>query len=301
MPLVGYLYQGSANPFGQQFAADFRRGLNKVGWVEDQNVQIEYRWADNRLDQLPALAVDLVRRDASVIAAAYSPAAIAAKAATSAIPIVFLTGTDPIRDGLVTALNRPGGNVTGMAFSAVLLGAKRLGLLHDLLPAATTFALFFNPTNRLASESYLEATQTAAHSLGLQLVVLPASSEREISNGFTKMVEQRIAGLIVPADTLFGSRQDQIVGLAARHSIPTMYFQREAAVAGGLTSYGTNFSDAFREVGMYAGRMLKGERAADLPVIQPAKFEFVINLKTATTLGLTIPPDVLSIADEVIE
>src|SRR6516165_7767079 len=241
MPLVGFLFQGPRDPTGRRNAADFQKGLNKAGWVEGQNVQIEYRWADNQLDQLPALAADLVRRNTSLIAAAYSPAAIAAKAATSTIPIVFLSGTDPIRDGLVAALNRPGGNVTGMAFSNVLLGAKRLGLLHDLLPAATTFALLFNPTNRLASESYLEATQTASHSLGLQLVVLSASSEHEVRNGFATMVEQRIGGLIVPADASFGSLQDQIVGLAAHHMIPTIYFQREAVVAGGLTSYGTNF------------------------------------------------------------
>ena len=300
MPVVGFLNQGSPKS-DANFAAIFRKALRELGYVEGQNVAIEYRWAEGRYDQLPELATELVRRKVSVIAAAYAAATLAAKAATSVIPIVFLTGTDPVRSGLVPSLNRPGGNVTGVAIFNVLTGAKRLGLLHDLLPAARTFAVLMNPANPLVSEPYLKDVQTAARTLGLQIVVLPASTDREIDNGFATLVDQRIEALMVATDAFLSSRQDHILALAARHAIPAIYDRRETVVAGGLMSYGTDFADTYRQHGVYVARILKGEKPADLPVQQPTKFMFVLNLKTAKTLGVTIPPDVLSIADEVIE
>jgi putative ABC transport system substrate-binding protein len=300
MPVVGFLHQGSAKQY-ETFAAAFREGLNKSGYVEGRNVAIQYRWAEGHYDQLPQMAADLVRRKVSVIASAYAVAGVAAKVATSTIPIIFVTGTDPIRDGLVPALNRPGGNVTGVTFFSALLGAKRLGLLHDLLPAASTLALLINPANRMVSESYLKDVQSAARPLGLRIIVVPASSEQEIEVGFRTMVEQRIDALMISADAFLVTRQDQIIALAARHAIPTMYTQRENVVAGGLMSYATDIAGAYRELGIYLGRILKGEKPSELPVAQSTKFEFVLNLKTATTLGLTIPPGLLAIADEVIE
>jgi ABC-type uncharacterized transport system substrate-binding protein len=299
MPVVGFLHQGSAKQY-ETFAAAFREGLNKSGYVEGRNVAIQYRWAEGHYDQLPQMAADLVRRKVSVIASAYAVAGVAAKVATSTIPIIFVTGTDPIRDGLVPALNRPGGNVTGVTFFSALLGAKRLGLLHDLLPAASTLALLINPANRMVSESYLKDVQSAARPLGLRIIVVPASSEQEIEVGFRTMVEQDDA-LMISADAFLVTRQDQIIALAARHAIPTMYTQRENVVAGGLMSYATDIAGAYRELGIYVGRILKGEKPSELPVAQSTKFEFVLNLKTAKTLGLTIPPGVLAIADEVIE
>jgi putative ABC transport system substrate-binding protein len=300
MPIVGFLHQGQAKQ-AESFAAAFREGLNKSGYIEGQNVTIEYRWAEGDYDRLRQMAADLVHRKVSVIASVFSVACLAAKAATSTIPIVFATGTDPIREGLVPALNRPGGNVTGVTFFVALLGAKRLSLLHDVLPAAKTIALLINPTNHVVSENYLKDTQTAARTLGLQIIVVPASSEHEIDNGFHTMAEQRIDALMISPDAFLLSRQDQIVALAARHAIPTMYLQRRNVVAGGLMSYSGDLAGAHRELGIYTGRILKGEKPADIPVAQSTKFEFVLNLKTAKTLGLTIPPDVLSIADEAIE
>jgi putative ABC transport system substrate-binding protein len=300
MPIVGFLHQGQAKQ-AESFAAAFREGLNKSGYIEGQNVTIEYRWAEGDYDRLRQMAADLVHRKVSVIASVFSVACLAAKAATSTIPIVFVTGTDPIREGLVPALNRPGGNVTGVTFFVALLGEKRLSLLHDVLPAAKTIALLINPTNHVVSENYLKDTQTAARTLGLQIIVVPASSEHEIDNGFHTMAEQRIDALMISPDAFLLSRQDQIVALAARHAIPTMYLQRQNVVAGGLMSYSGDLAGAHRELGIYTGRILKGEKPADIPVAQSTKFEFVLNLKTAKTLGLTIPPDVLSIADEAIE
>jgi putative tryptophan/tyrosine transport system substrate-binding protein len=299
-PILGYLHQGSDN-LPEPVATAFHKGLKKSGYVEGQNLIIEYRWAEGRYDQLSQLAADLVRRKVSVIASAYAPAALAAKAVTSTIPIIFVTSTDPVRDGLVPALNRPNENVTGVTFFAVLLAAKRLGLLHDLLPTVRSFALLNNPTNRIVSENYLKDTLEAARKFGLEIVNVPASSEREIDNGFRTMVEHRIDGLIVVPEAFLNSRTDQIVALAARHAVPTMYPWREDVVAGGLMSYATDVADAFHEWGIYVGRVLKGEKIANLPVVQSTKFRFVLNLKTAKALGLTIPPDVLSIADEVIE
>ena len=300
MPIVEFLHQGQAKQ-AESFVAAFRQGLNKAGYIEGRNVSIEYRWAEGDYDRLPQMAADLVHRKVSVIASVLSVAGLAAKAATSTIPIVFVTGTDPIREGLVPALNRPGGNVTGVTFFVALLGAKRLGLLHDVLPAAKTIGLLINPTNHIVSENYLKDTQTAARTLGLQIIVVPASSEHEIDNGFRTMPEQRIDALMISPDAFLLGRQDQIVALAARHAIPTMYLQRANVVAGGLMSYSGDLANAHRELGIYTGRILKGEKPADIPVAQATKFEFVLNLKTAKTLGLTIPPAVLSITDEVIE
>jgi putative ABC transport system substrate-binding protein len=300
MPIVGFLHQGQAKQ-AESFVAAFRQGLSNAGYIEGRNVSIEYRWAEGDYNRLPQMAADLVHRKVSVIASVFSVAGLAAKAATSTIPIVFVTGTDPIREGLVPAFNRPGGNVTGVTFFVALLGAKRLGLLHDVLPAAKTIALLINPTNHVVSENYLKDTQTAARTLGLQIIVVPASSEHEIDNGFRTMGEQRIDALMISPDAFLLSRQDQIVALAARHAIPTMYLQRQNVVAGGLMSYSGDLAGAHRELGIYCGRILKGEKPADMPVVQSTKFELVINLKTAKTLGLTIPPGVLAIADEVIE
>jgi putative tryptophan/tyrosine transport system substrate-binding protein len=297
MPMVGFLNQGSAKP-SAYLAAAFRNGLKEVGYVEGHNVAIEYRWAESQYNQLPELAADLIGRKAFVLAVAFLPAALAAKALTSTIPICFVTGADPVNQGLVTSLNRPGGNVTGVAFFSALLGAKRLGLLHELVPAAGTFALLVNSTNANA-ESLTRDLQAAGHTLGKQILVLPASTEREIDGQFATLDQQQVGALIVAPDAFFDSQRDHIVELVARRAIPAIYERREAAMAGGLMSYGA--ADAYHQAGIYTGRILKGEKPADLPVIQPTKLEFVINLKTAQTLGLTMPPGVLAIADEVIE
>jgi putative ABC transport system substrate-binding protein len=300
LPVVGFLNQGAAKS-DANFAVEFRNGLKQVGYVEGQNVLIEYRWAEGRYNQLPELTAELVHRNVSVIAAAYAEATHVAMAATSIIPIVFLTGTDPIQSGLVRSFNKPGGNVTGISIFNVLIGAKRLGLLHDLLPAVSTFGVLVNPTNPLVSEPFLKSMQSAASALGLQIVVLPASNDHEIDNSFVKMVEQRIAALLVATDSFFTSRRSYLVTLSARHAIPAIYDRRETVAAGGLMGYGTDFADGFVQQGIYVGRILKGEKPADLPVLQATKFEFVINLGTAKALGLTIPPGLLAIADEVIE
>ena len=300
VPILGFLHQGSPDQF-EYLTAGFRKGLKQSGYVDGENLLIEYRWAEGHYDRLAELASDLVRRKVSVIVSVYALAGFAAKDATSTIPIVFLTGADPVRERLVSALNRPGANVTGVTYFGVLLGAKRLSLLHDLLPRATRFALLINPSNRVATENYVEGTEEAANKLGLQIVIVSASSEREIDERFATIAEQRIDALIFAPDAFLVSRQHQIVSLAARHAIPTMYSEPEAVLAGGLVSYGADVGSAYREVGLYAARILKGEKPSDLPVVQSTKFQLVLNLKTAKALGLTIPQDVLSIADEVIE
>jgi putative tryptophan/tyrosine transport system substrate-binding protein len=270
-------------------------GLKETGYIEGQTVSIEYRWAAGQYDRLPGLAADLVRRQVAVIAA-NTPAAPAAKAATTLIPIVFLSGDDPVEHGLVMSLNRPGGNVTGVSTFASALGSKQLGVFRELVPAATSIAILVNPTNP-NSEAYVRGAQEAARRLGQQIHILNASTESEIDKAFQGPAD----ALVVAPDAFLINRTDQLVALAARHALPTMYPFREFPAAGGLIGYGTSLPDLYRQVGVYAGKILQGAKPADLPVLQPTKFELVINLKTARALGLTIPPGVLAIADEVIE
>ena len=296
--VIGFLHQGSPEPLPLTRA--FRQGLSEAGIAEGRDVTIENRWAEGQYDRLPALAADLVAHRVAVIAAAFLPAALAAKAATQTIPIVFLSGSDPIATGLVPSLNRPPGNVTGIAFMFTLLGAKNLELLRELLPRVAVIAVLANPNNP-NSEPQLRDLQAAAPTLGLQLVVLRASSEREIDSIFASLKQRRTGALVVTADGFLISRQDQLVALAARHAMPTIYPLSQYVAAGGLLSYGANLSDAFREAGVYVGRILKGAKPANLPVEQPTKFELVVNMKTAKSLGLTIPPSLLLRADQVIE
>jgi ABC-type uncharacterized transport system substrate-binding protein len=298
-PLIGFL--NGASPAGYApYVAAFRQGLKEAGYVESQNVTIEYRWAENEYDRLPALAADLVRRNVVVIAATSTPAAQAAKALTSTVPIVFTTGDDPIKLGLVASFNRPGGNATGVSHLIGELGSKRLGLLRELLPGITVITTLLNP-NFPGAERQLRDAEAAAGALGIQLIVLRASTEREINAAFATMVQQRAGALVVGGDPSFIARREQIVALAARHAVPTIYPTRDFAVAGGLMSYGTDFADAYRQAGVYTGRIVRGEKPADLPVQRSIKFEFVINLKTAKALGLTVPNAMQLLADEVIE
>jgi putative ABC transport system substrate-binding protein len=300
MPVIGFLDSGSPTGMEPNLAA-FRLGLNKIGYSEGQNVAIEVRWAQGKYDQLPALAAELVRRGVAVIAATRSPApALAAKAATTTVPIVFQIGSDPVKVGLVASLNRPGGNITGATRLSLELSSKRLGLLIDLLPTATVIALLVNPSN-LQAEQQVQEMRQAAHSRGLRLQILNASSARDLDGTMKAVAQNGVHAIIIGIDPFFFDRREQIVALAARHAIPAIYGYREFAVAGGLLSYDASFSDSFRQVGEYVGRILKGAKPADLPVEQPVKFELVINLKTAKALGLTILPAVLAIADEVIE
>jgi putative ABC transport system substrate-binding protein len=298
--VIGFLSGGSAAGYAQIVSA-FRQGLAEAGYTEGQNLAIEYRWADGQYDRTPALAADLVARRVSVIVAAGGiGSALAAKAASPTIPIVFVSGDDPIRFGLVDSFNRPGGNVTGVSFLLTAFEAKRLELLHELLPKATLIAVLVNQSFA-AADLRVTAVREAANTLGLQLSMLNAGSERDIDNAFASLVEKQAGALIVTSDPLFVSRREQIVFLATRGAVPTAFFTREFATAGGLMSYGASISDAYRQTGIYAGKVLKGEKPANLPVMQPTKFEFVINLKTARALGLDIPPMMLALADEVIE
>jgi putative ABC transport system substrate-binding protein len=300
MPVIGYLNTGSSNSFAHLVNA-FRLGLKDTGYVEGQNVAIEYRWAENRYDQLPALAADLVNRQAAVIiATGGEQSAVAAKAATTKIPILFTAGGDPVRQGLVTSLNQPGGNVTGMFFLSGAIESKRLGLLRELVPNTAIIGVLLNPSSP-AAELQLQDIPQAARAIGQKIVILQASNEREVDAAFETLVQRRIGALLVASDPFFSNRRDQILALAAQYSVPTIYYLREFAAAGGLASYGANLAAAFRQVGVYAGRILKGEKPADLPVLQPIKFELVLNLKTASSLGLSIPPSLLALADEVIE
>jgi ABC-type uncharacterized transport system substrate-binding protein len=299
MPVIGFLHQGSPQPSAHQIDA-FRLGLREAGYVEGRNVVLEFRWANGEYDQLPALAADLVRRQPSVITAALLPAARAAKAATATIPIVFVTGSDPIESGLVTSLNRPAENVTGVSLFSVVLAAKRLELLHELVPRATVFAVLVNPTNPNAASNMREI-EAAAHRTGLQIAFIRISSDRDYDAVFSTISQLRAGALMVSADGFFASQREQLIALAARLAVPTIYFQREFVNAGGLISYGASSSDMYRHAGIYAGKILKGAKPTELPIEQPTKFELVINLKTAKALGIDIPPMLLARADEVIE
>ena len=299
MPMIGYIDNRSSAMAADHLAA-FRQGLAQTGFVEDHNVAIEYRFAELQNDRLPALASDLVSRHVAVIAGLNSTQGpLAAKSATTTIPIVFAIGGDPVKNGLVASLNRPGGNVTGVSYLTNELGPKRLGLLRDLLPNAGIIAALVNPTNPNA-ESDAKGLLVAAQSMDLTLNVLQASSERDIDGFFATLVQRQASAFLTASDPLFTSRRQQIAGLAADHKIPAIYHGRDFAAAGGLMSYAANLHDLFRQAGVYTGRILKGEKPADLPVVQPTRFEFVINLKTAKALELEIPPKLL-LADEVIE
>jgi putative ABC transport system substrate-binding protein len=299
MPAIGYLSGGRLEGQSDTTAA-FKQGLSETGYIEGKNVAIEYRWANGQYEQLPALAADLVHHQVAVIATVTPVAALAAKQATTSIPIVFTTGSDPVRDGIVPSLNRPGGNITGATFFSNLLTAKRLELLHQLVPNANVIAVLLNPKN-LNVELEKKETQEAARALGLQLVPVQASTEREIDDLFANLAQQHVGGVLASGDVLFSDRRQQIAELAVRHTVPTCFAGRLQVVAGGLMSYGARNTDTFRQAGNYVGRILKGEKPSELPVQQPTKFEFVINLKTAKALGLTIPHNLLVLADEVIE
>ena len=298
MPVIGFFNASSPSLYAHLVRA-FRQGLGETGYVEGQNVAIEYRWAEGQYDRLPALAADLARRQVNVIAA-NSAAAVAAKGATTTIPIVFDTGFDPVQLGLVASLNRPGGNLTGVSNLNIELGPKRLELVRQLVPAAALIALLINPTNPNA-ETVLKDHQLAARTLGLQLHVVHASTEREIDMAFATLIQMRAAALVIGPDTFFISQSKQLAALTVRHAVPAIFQYREFPVAGGLMSYGGSLTDAYRLVGVYTGRILKGEKPADLPVQQSTKAELIINLNTAKALRLEIPPTLLARADEVIE
>jgi ABC-type uncharacterized transport system substrate-binding protein len=299
LPVIGWLSTKAPGADPHLLAA-FRRGLKETGYVEGQNVAIEYRWAYNQYDRLPALAADLVGRQVTVIAAIGSPSAPAAKAMTTTVPIVFIIGFDPVEVGLVTSLARPGGNLTGVTVLGVELGSKRLELLHELLPTANIVAALVNP-NTTAAETQSTDLQTAARALGLKLHVLHASTERDLDTVFATLLQTGPGGLVVGNDPFFTTRSEQLAALALRHAVPAIFQYREFAAAGGLMSYGGNLTDNYRLTGVYTGRILKGEKPADLPVQQSTKVELIINLRTAKALGLDVPPTLLARADEVIE
>ena len=299
LPMVGFLNGGSPAEYAPMVAA-FREGLKELGYVEGENVAIEFRWAEGKYERLSALGTDLVRRQVAAIAATSTPAAQAAKALTATVPIVFTTGADPVQLGLVASLNRPGGNVTGVSFLVNELTKKQFEVLHQILPKAALIGFLVNPAVAYARSQTTEA-QDAARALGRQLFVVTARTESEIDAAFAALVKKLAGGVITISDPFLNSRRDQIVALAARHSLPALYPVRDYVAAGGLMSYGTSIIGAYRQVGVYTGRILKGEKPADLPVMRPTKLELVINLKTAKALDLTIPPGVLAIADEVIE
>ena len=301
MPVIGLLDLRSPHTVSDQLRA-FRQGLKDTGYVEGENVSIEYRWAEGQFDRLPALAAELVRRRVTVIATSGGPAvALAAKAATATIPIVFIVGEDPVRLGLVASLGRPGGNLTGVNFLVGELTAKRLGFLHELVPGAARIAVLVNPANTTNAETTLRDVEPAARGMGLQIQILKASTSPEIEAAFATFVRERPDALFVGNDAFLTSRSVQMVHLATLHKVPATYSLRETAEVGGLMSYGVNVNDALRQVGVYAGRILKGAKPADLPVVQSSKFELVINAQTARMLGLDVPPMLLARADEVIE
>jgi len=300
MPAVGFLHSASMRNYELQLNG-FREGLANAGYVEGRNVTIEYRWAESQLDRLPALAADLVRRPVAVIAACGSPAAaLAAKSATTSIPIVFETGADPVQIGLVASLNHPGGNVTGFTNVSGELAAKRVGLLRELVPSATSIAVLINPT-RSGADAQSAQIHEATRAIGLPLHIIKAASEHDLDAAFSSLAQLKVGGLVITADALFTDRQHQIVALAKRYAVPTIYEFRHFVVAGGLFSYGPDPHDSYRQAGNLVGRVLKGEKPADLPVMQPSKFELVINMKTAKTLGIEVPNSMQLLADEVIE
>jgi putative ABC transport system substrate-binding protein len=300
MPVIGYLSARSAESDVTMLAA-FRRGLGEMGYVEGRNVTIEFRWGDGQYDRLAALAIDLAQRQVAVIVTSGGEnAALAAKTATASIPIVFNVGEDPVRAGLIASLNRPGGNLTGVTSLLGGLSTKQVGLLQQLLPKADVIAMLINPQDTWAA-SLTSDTQMAAVALRRQLVVLEASTEQEINVAFATLIQQRAAALLVAASPFFVTSATRLIGLSARHALPTIYFRRELAYAGGLMSYGSSTAELYGQMGVYAGKILSGAKPANLPVQQPTKFELVINLKTAKALGLYVPPTLLATADEVIE
>jgi putative ABC transport system substrate-binding protein len=299
VPVIGFLSAETVNSSEGRLRA-FRQGLSEAGYAEGRNVTIEYRWADDQYDRFPALAADLVRRQVTVITAIGNNAVLAAKSATATLPIAFFTGSDPVQLGLVASLNRPGSNLTGVTTLGVEIGPKRLELLHAVVPAAGILALLVNPTNPIA-ETQTRDHQAAARTLGLQLHVLHARADRDFDTVFAALLQLRAGGLVIGPDGFLLSRREQLAALTARHAVPTIFQYREFAAAGGLMSYGSSIADADRQVGLYTGRILKGERPADLPVQQSTKVELIINLKTAKALGVTVPLPLLGRADEVIE
>ena len=299
-PVIGYMDTASASTTAHLVEA-FRRGLSAAGFDEGRNVAIEYRWAEGDYNKLPALALELVRRQVVVIATVNTPTILAAKAATQTIPIIFGVGVDPVKFGLVASLNRPGGNLTGVTQLNIEMEAKRVQLLHELVPAARSMALLVNPTSVAYSEAATESAQSAARILGVRLLVLNASTESDIEAAFATLVEERAGSLLVSGDSFLVSKRDELVALAARNAVPALYPRREFTDIGGLVSYGPGLPEVYYQVGDYTGRILKGAKPADLPVQQSTKFELVINLKTVKALGLEVPPTVLALADEVIE
>jgi putative tryptophan/tyrosine transport system substrate-binding protein len=300
MPVIGFLHPTSLDAYADRLRP-FREGLKDAGFIEGENVAIEYRWAENQTDRLPALAAELARRQVAVIAAPGPPAALAAKAATTTIPIVFLGNEDPVRLGLVASLARPGGNLTGINIFSAELAAKRLDLLRELVPGAARVGVLVNPVNATTTESTLRDVEPAARAIGLQIQVLNARTSREIDAAFATFVRERPDAVFVGADSFFVSRRVQLTNLAVRHAVPAIYSARDFAEVGGLMSYGASLTDASRQMGVYTGRILKGAKPADLPVVQSSKFELVINHQTARMLGVEIPPMLLARADEVIE
>jgi ABC-type uncharacterized transport system substrate-binding protein len=300
MPVIGFLNAASLDGYRPMVAA-FRRGLQESGYVEGENVAIEYRWADDQIDRLRALAADLVHRQVTVIAATTTPAALAAKAATATIPIVFEIGGDPITVGLVASLNRPGGNVTGATQLTVEVAPKRLELLHELVPTASVIALLINPTVRAIAEPVLRTSQAAAHTLGLDLHVLNATTERDFDAVFANLIQLRAGGVVIGSGAFFNTRSEQLAALAVRHAVPAVSAHRRLVAAGGLASHSGNIADAYRLAGVYTGRILKGEKPGELPGQQSTKVEMFLNLRTAKALGITVPLPLLGRADEVIE
>jgi putative ABC transport system substrate-binding protein len=300
MPVIGFLNGGSLAAFSE-LVAEFRQGLAQAGYVEGQNVQIEYRWADGRYDRLPALAADLVNRRVAVIASTGGPAVVeAAAAATTTVPIVFLGSDVILKTGMVASLNRPGGNITGVAMSSSALLSKCLQFLGELIPKDVTVGVLVNPNASETSEN-IEEIQTAARQIGRQILIMTAGKETEIEPVLATLAERHVGGLVVQGDILYTNRRNEVTALAARHAIPAIYMWSELTAAGGLISYGNNLAEGYRQVGAYTGRILQGAKPGDLPVMQPTRFKLTINLKTAKALGLTIPPSLLILADEVIE